>query len=457
MVSWEDYALTDLKFPEGFLWGAATAAYQIEGAWNEDGKGESIWDRFSHTPYNVEGEATGDVACDSYHRLEDDIGLLKRLGVKTYRFSIAWTRLLPQGVGQVNPKGFDYYDRLVDRLLESGIVPNATLYHWDLPQALQERGGWPNRDSVQWFSEYARVAFERLGDRVKLWATFNEPWCTAFLGYGNGRHAPGICDTTRAYQAVHHLLMAHGQAVQMYRQGADPGEIGIVLNINHFLPASTSQADVDACQRAYDEIVSLFLMPLYQGKYPEKLMDWIGAHRPTVQPGDMEVIRQPIDFLGINYYMTSQVAHDVDGTILKVRSSTLSEPGWGRTEMGWGVYPSGLTPALLDIYQKYQPVKIFVTENGTALIDTPDEDGNVADWGRIDFIRGHLRAAHAAIQAGVPLKGYYYWSLMDNFEWAWGYRPRFGIVRVDFASGKRTPKESARWYSEVIARNGFEA
>ena len=448
--------MTELKFPDGFLWGAATAAYQIEGAWNEDGKGESIWDRFSHTAYNVENGANGDIACDSYHHLDDDIGLMKALGLKTYRFSIAWTRLLPDGSGRVNPKGFDYYDRLVDRLLEAGIVPNATLYHWDFPQALMDKGGWPNRDSVQWFTEYARVAFERLGDRVKMWATFNEPWCVAFLGYGNGHHAPGIHDYTRAYQTVHHLLLAHGQTAQLYRQGGYPGEIGIVLNIGHYLPASSSQADADACRRAYEEAASLFLMPLFRGEYPQYLMDWIGSHRPVVMPGDMEAICQPLDFLGINYYTTHHISHSVEGSILKTSGPTISEPGWGRTEMGWGIYPSGLTAVLLDVHQKYQPAKLFVTENGTALIDTPDASDHVADWGRISFLREHLYAVYAAIQAGAPVKGYYYWSLMDNFEWAWGYRPRFGLVRVDFATGKRTPKESARWYSQTIARIGFD-
>jgi len=449
--------VTELIFPEGFLWGAATAAYQIEGAWNEDGKGESIWDHFTHAPYFTEVPANGDVACDSYHRLDEDLALLKTLGAKTYRFSLAWTRILPEGTGRVNPKGFEYYDRLVDGLLGAGIVPNCTLYHWDFPQALMARGGWANRDSLQWFTDYARLAFDRLGDRVKMWATFNEPWCTAFLGFGNGHHAPGICDYTRAYQVVHHLLLAHGQTVQLYRQGGYPGEIGIVLNIGHYIPASQSQADIDATWRAYEEAASLWLMPIYTGEYPSEFMEWIGYHRPVIQAGDMEAIHQPVDFLGINYYQTHLVSHSVNGGINKLESPTISESGYGRTEMGWGIYPSGLGAVLLDVHQKYQPAKMFVTENGTALIDTPDASGQVADWGRINYLRNHLRSVHTAIQAGAPVKGYYYWSLMDNFEWAWGYRPRFGLVRVDFDSLKRTPKESARWYGQAIAHNGFEA
>ena len=448
--------MQNATFPHGFLWGAATSAYQIEGAWDADGKGESIWDRFSHTPYKVRNGDTGDVACDHYHRMPQDVALMKELGLQSYRFSISWPRVLPAGSGQgpVNPKGLDFYDRLVDELLAAGILPHATLYHWDLPQALQDLGGWPNRDCVDWFVEYARIMFDRLGDRVAFWSTHNEPWVIAFLGYATGMLAPGICDYSQAYQAVHHLLLSHGKTVQLFRQGGYQGKIGIVLNLSQFVPASDTEADRAACQRAYEETVSLFLEPIFYGRYPTALFDWIGPHRPHVRAGDMATIRQPVDFVGVNYYMTHAVAHEVGGTLLKTTSKMVSAPGWGRTEMGWGVNPPGLTAVLLDIKEKYGNPPMLVTENGCALQDTPDENGFVNDRGRVNFVREHLLAVHQAIQAGADVRGYYVWSLMDNFEWAEGYRPRFGIVRVDYATGERTPKHSAHWYRQVIAANG---
>ena len=442
-----------LQFPEGFLWGVATSAYQIEGAWNEDGKGESIWDHFVHRPYNVLNGDTGDVACDHYHHMPEDVALMKELGIKTYRFSIAWPRVLPQGRGAVNSRGLDFYDHLVDNLLAAGIVPNATLNHWDYPQALQELGGWPNRDSADWFADYARVVFDRLGDRVAFWATHNEPWVIAFIGYAWGVLAPGICDYSQAYQAIHHLLLAHGKTVQLFRQGGYKGQIGIVLNLGHFEPASDSDADRAACQRAYEENVALFMDPLFKGCYPQMLMDWIGPHAPRTQSGDMAVISQPIDFLGVNYYTTNAISFSPRG-LLKADSATVSTPGWGRTEMDWGINPPGLAALLLHIKEKYGNPEMYVTENGCALKDAPDEHGFVADWGRVNFLRDHFRAAHEAIQAGANLRGYYVWSLMDNFEWAMGFGPRFGILRVNYDTGARTPKQSARWYSQVIAQNG---
>lgn len=445
--------MSQRKFPDGFLWGAATAAYQIEGAWNEDGKGESIWDRFSHTPFNVANGDTGDVACDHYHRMPDDVALMRELGLKTYRFSIAWTRVLPEGRGPVNERGLDFYDRLVDALLAAGISPNATLNHWDFPQALQEAGGWPNRDSVGWFADYARVVFDRLGDRVARWSTHNEPFVIAFLGYAFGAHAPGICDYSRAYQTVHHLLLSHGQAVQLFRQGGYRGEIGIVLNLGHHLPASESEADRAACRRFYEQNASLFLDPLFRGEYPPQLMAWIGPHAPRVEAGDLALIRQPLDFLGVNYYTTDEVAHAPEGGLLKARLAQVSGPGWGQTEMGWGINPPGLTAVLLDLKENYGNPEMYVTENGCALADAPDADGFVADAGRVNYLRAHLLAVHDAIQAGANVRGYYVWSLLDNFEWARGYGPRFGVVRVEYETGRRIPKQSARWYSEVIAGN----
>lgn len=442
------------QFPDGFLWGVATSAYQIEGAWNEDGKGESIWDRFVHRPYNVLNGDTGDVACDHYHRMPEDVTMMKELGLQAYRFSISWPRVLPEGRGAVNEKGLDFYDRLVDNLLAAGILPNVTLNHWDYPQALMEAGGWPKRDSVDWFVDYARLIFDRLGDRVKMWATHNEPWVVAFLGYATGVHAPGICDYSRAYQAAHHLLLAHGKTVQLFRQGGYQGQIGIVLNLHGFEPASDSEADRATCQRAYEENVALFMEPLFKGRYPEYLFDWIGSHQPQVQAGDLDIISHPIDFLGINHYMSHPVSHDISGSLLKARLGFVFAPGWGETEMGWGINPPGLRGVLLDVKEKYGNPKMYITENGCALNDIPDETGFVADWGRVNYLRAHLSAAYEAIDAGANLQGYFAWSLMDNFEWAMGYMPRFGMVRVDYETGQRTPKQSALWYHEVINRNG---
>lgn len=441
------------QFPDDFLWGAATSSYQIEGAWDADGKGENVWDRFSHKPYRVMNGDTGDVACDHYHWMPEDVAIMRELGLQSYRFSVSWARVLPEGRGAVNEKGLDFYDRLVDELLAADIKPNATLNHWDFPQAMQDAGGWPHRDSADWFAEYAQVMFERLGDRVDYWATHNEPWVVAFVGYAMGRMAPGLNDYSKAFQSVHHLLLAHGRAVQIYRQGGYPGKIGIVLNMGHIQPASDSEADRDAARRVYESFVPLFLGPIYEGRYPERLFDWIGPQAPDVQEGDMELIHRPIDWVGINYYHTQSVRHNVHAGGVNAEVHTVSEPAWGRTVMDWGIAPGGLKHVLLDVDEKYGSPALFVTENGTALEDTPDETGYVYDTGRANFIRGHLLAVHDAIQAGADVRGYYVWSFLDNFEWAWGYGPRFGIVRVNFDTLARTPKHSALWYRDVIAQN----
>ena len=444
-----------LEFPQGFLWGAATAAYQIEGGWNSDGKGENIWDNFSHTPGRIERGETGDQACGHYEAMPQDVAMMKELGLRSYRFSISWARVLPEGRGRVNNAGLDFYDRLVDQLLAAGIIPNATLYHWDLPQALQELGGWSRRESVDWFVEYAGHVFDRLGDRVKIWATHNEPWVVAFNGYGTGVHAPGIGDYSQAYQAVHHLLLSHGKTVQLYRQGGYSGEIGIVLNLSHYLPASSSTDDVAACRRLEQQLEELFLQPLFQGEYPAELITWIGSQQPKIQTGDMAAIRQSLDYVGVNYYHSGKVSHDVRGGMLKARVEPYSAPGWGFTDMGWGINPDGFTRELERVHRMSGGLKIYVTENGTALPDEVNVASQVLDWGRIRYLRAHLQAAHAAHQSGVNLRGYYVWSLMDNFEWAHGYRPRFGIVYVDFDTGERIPKLSARWYRQVIEQNGI--
>lgn len=447
--------MPEIHFPAGFIWGAATSAYQIEGAWNADGKGESVWDRFCHSTWRVDGNDHGDVACDHYHRYAEDVALLKNLGVHSYRFSTAWTRVLPEGRGRVNPAGLGFYDRLVDALLEAGIQPNLTLNHWDLPQALQEMGGWNNRECVNWFTDYARVMLDALGDRVRMWSTHNEPWVAAFLGYQSAGMAPGIADSSQAYQAAHHLLLSHGRTVQLFRQGGYPGEIGIVLNVSHSQPASDRPADVAAFQRSYESGLALFAQPLFHGTYPQMLMDWLGAMAPRVEPGDMETIHTPIDFLGLNYYFSTAISYDTHGGLLKARQDHITMPMWGHTEMGWGVYWEGLHQLLLHFKEQYCNPRMFITENGCAALDKPDADGFVQDDERIDYIRHHLKAAHEAIEAGVRLDGYYVWSLLDNFEWWDGYRPRFGIIRVDYDSLRRTPKASYNWYREVIARNGL--
>jgi len=447
--------LTQLIFPDGFLWGAATSAYQIEGAWNVDGKGESVWDRFCRQPYRIANGDTGDVACDHYHRMADDIALMADLGLPSYSFSISWPRVLPGGRGQVNQKGLDFYQRLVDTVLEAGIQPKVTLNHWNHPQALEEAGGWPCRDSVNWFIDYVRLVFDTLGDRVRLWATHNEPWVVSILGYGQGLHAPGLCDYSKAYQAAHHLLVSHGEVVQLFRQGGYPGEIGIVLNLPWNLPATETETDRAACQRVYLENARLFLDPLFRGTYPAALFEWIGPHQPQILSSDLDKISQPIDFLGVNYYHTFLVSHAVDGGLLKAKLFPYSAPGWGETEMGWGINPEGLRDVLLDVKENYGNPRTIIAENGCALPDRPDSNGRVDDWGRIAFLREHLRAAHEAVTDGVNLVGYYAWSWMDNFEWAMGYGPRFGLVRVDYDTGKRVPKQSAYWYSEMIRRNGI--
>ncbi len=448
--------MTQMTFPNDFIWGAATASYQIEGAWNEDGKGESIWDHFSHQPYRILNGDTGDIACDHYHKMSQDVKLMKDLGLKSYRFSISWPRILPEGIGKVETRGLDFYDRLVDQLLEGGIKPMATLNHWDFPQALQIKGGWPNRDSVNWFTDYAQVVFERLGDRIPLWATHNEPFVVTIMGYGYGAFAPGIASFPEALQATHNLHMAHGQTVKLYRQMGLKGQIGIVLNLATFKPKTNLPEDVAAAGRMEDFLNNLYLDPIFTGHYPEDLMRWVGKSRPEIREGDMDTIRQPIDFLGVNYYFSQIVSYSPHG-YLKVQSEPNIDPGWGMTEKGWGICPSELEQLLIHLQRKYNNPPIFITENGTALGEPADNTGYVNDQGRINYLQAHFQSAYHAIQQGVDLRGYYVWSLMDNFEWAEGYDLRFGLVYVDFEDPqrKRTPKASFHWYRDVIKMNGF--
>ncbi len=446
--------MTQLHFPDGFLWGAATAAYQIEGAWDEDGKGESIWDRFSHQPFRILNGDAGDIACDHYHHMPEDVAMMKNLGLKAYRFSISWPRVLPQGIGQVNPPGLAFYDRLVDELLEAGIVPMATLNHWDFPQPLQDLGGWPNRDSINWFTAYAQVVFDKLADRIPYWATHNEPMVVAFSGYGFGSFAPGIADFSEAMKTVHHLHLAHGNAVNLYRQLGYDGQIGIVLNLATFIPETDDSADIAAAKRMEDLINGLFLDPILKRDYPADFMDWIGVMAPPIQPDDMAVIAQPIDFLGVNYYFSQYVKYSPH-SLFKFEAKPNIDPGWGATEKGWGICPSQLTALLRHLKTNYDSPPIYITENGTSLDEPADETGFVSDQGRINYLRAHFKAAHDAIQEGVDLRGYFVWSLMDNFEWAEGYSLRFGLIHIDFENPqrKRTPKESFAWYQKVIENN----
>jgi beta-glucosidase len=450
-------------FPQHFLWGAATASYQIEGAWNEDGRGESIWDRFSRTPGKIQDNSSGDVACDHYHRWREDIALMKELGLQAYRFSIAWPRILPQGRGQVNQAGLDFYSRLVDCLLENDITPFATLYHWDLPQALETAGGWPARATAEAFVEYADIVSRQLGDRVKHWITHNEPWCTTFLGYQTGTKAPGIKSWPAALAASHHVMLSHGWAVPVLRQNSPGAEVGITLNLIPAVAASPSAADVDAARRQDGYINRWFLDPLYGRHYPEDMLDdyadagYLPAEGPSfIQAGDMEAIAAPTDLLGINYYNRNIVRSHQIPESENLPRTVIGAPQDEWTDMGWEIYPEGLYEALKRVHVEYQPCSIYVTENGASYDDSPNGDQRIHDHRRLQYLRDHFVSAQRAIGEGVPLKGYFVWSLLDNFEWELGYKQRFGIVWVDYETQQRLPKDSALWYKQVIAANSVD-
>ncbi|WP_437594573.1 GH1 family beta-glucosidase [Sorangium sp. So ce1000] len=456
--------MPSLRFPDNFVWGTATSSYQIEGATNEDGRSESIWDRFAKTPGQIVDGTNGDIACDHYHRWPEDIALMKSLGMMAYRFSIAWPRILPNGRGAVNQKGLDFYSRLVDGLLEAGIEPYATLFHWDLPQVLQDEvGGWQHRSTADAFVEFADVVSRKLGDRVKKWITHNEPWCTAFLSYEKGIHAPGMRDFSKALTVSHHLLLSHGLAVPVVRKNSPGAEVGITLNMNYAMPASPSAADYDAC-RHYDGYFNRwFLDPLYGRRYPaDMIADYIAlGYLPpegltVCKPGDLDIIATQCDFLGLNYYsravLRSSKVPEEQNLPRTVHIAPLSE----QTEMNWEVYPEGLRRLLLRLHVEYGVPKLYVTENGAAYSTGPDKDGRIADERRLEFLRDHFVAARRAMDAGAPLAGYFVWSLMDNYEWDRGYSQRFGIVWVDYETQRRTPKDSALWYKGVIAANAVD-
>ncbi|MFF3286624.1 GH1 family beta-glucosidase [Streptomyces sp. NPDC003023] len=454
---------TTLRFPTGFRWGTATAAYQIEGAAAEDGRTPSIWDTFSRIPGKVRNGDTGDIAADHYHRMSDDVALMRRLGVTDYRFSIAWPRVQPTGRGPAVQKGLDFYRRLADELREAGIRPVATLYHWDLPQELEDAGGWPQRETARRFGEYASIMADALGDRVATWTTLNEPWCAAFLGYGSGEHAPGRTSALASLRAAHHFNLAHGWAAQALRAGLPlSAEVSLTLNLHAVRAHSDSAADLDAARRIDAVGNRIFLDPVFRGRLPEDLVrdtaqvtDW-----SFVMNGDLDVASTRIDSLGINYYSP---------TVVAAQSGPASPSPWAgaeqhvkflpapgpRTAMDWPVDADGLHELLIRLRDDLPGVPLVITENGAAYDDYADPSGEVKDPERVAYLHAHLSAVHRAIADGADVRGYFLWSLLDNFEWAYGYSKRFGVVHVDFATQRRTFKDSARWYAEVIARGGL--
>lgn len=445
----------DVLFPTDFRWGAATAAYQIEGAHAEGGRGPSIWDTFSHTPGRTANGDTGDVACDHYHLYPQDIGLMRDLGLDSYRFSISWPRIFPTGSGSPNQEGLDFYRRLISELRDAGIEPFVTLYHWDLPQALQDRGGWANRDTVGRFGEYAHTLATRLGEGVHNWITHNEPSVVTYLGHLLGTHAPGARSLRTAIQVSHHLLLSHAEGMDALRAEARPGDqVGITLVVAPVEPAGDSQADADAA-RLWDGLVNRwFLDPIFHGRYPEDMVEHYGENGPDIQPGDMERIATPVDFLGVNYYNRMVVRHDPASS--PVQAALVQPTGRTYTAMGSEVYPEGLYQILTRVRDDYSPGAIYITENGAAYEDAV-VDGNVPDQPRQQYIHEHLLQVHRAIEEGVPLRGYFIWSLLDNFEWTYGYGKRFGLIYVDYPTQQRIIKQSGRWYAEVTRENGVES
>jgi len=440
------------EFPKGFLWGAATSAYQVEGSPLADGAGPSIWQRFAHTPGMMKNGDTGDVACDHYRRYREDVALMKDLGLKAYRFSVSWSRVLPEGTGRVNKAGLGFYERLVDALLEAGIQPVPTLYHWDLPAALDDRGGWLNRDIANWFADYGRVMFKALDDRVKMWSTLNEPWVVTDGGYLHGALAPGHRNLYETPIASHNLLRSHAMAVQAYR-AEGRNRIGLVVNIEPKYSASRAARDVAATARSDAYMNRQYLDPVYKGAYPGEMRDVFGEAWPQWPVGDFTLLTEPFDFLGVNYYTRNVMKHDAKAYPL--RASRVKQKGASYTQTDWEVYPKGFTDTLVWVKERYGNPPVYITENGAAFPDPAKVRGKaLADPRRVDYFRKHIGAVRDAMDAGCDIRGYFAWSLLDNLEWSLGFSKRFGIVHVDFATQKRTPKDSARFYSQVIATNG---
>ncbi len=457
---------TALHFPDDFAWGLATASYQIEGAVNEDGRGPSIWDTFTHTPGHVVNGDTGDVACDHYHRYREDVALIRDLTASVYRFSLSWPRFQADGRGELNPAGVAFYDRLIDELLDAGIRPWITLYHWDLPQALEDAGGWPERATAYRFAEYAAAVHARFADRVADWTTLNEPWCSAFLGYASGHHAPGRQEPAAAVRAAHHLMLGHGLAVEAMRSSRPDLRYGITLNLYPTDPATDHPADVDAARQVDGVSNRIFLDPILRGHYPDDVLADLDpiTGREHIQPGDEKQIGLPLDVLGVNYYSRHVVRARPEGVpgdanlawvgADRVESVSTGRP---RTAADWEIDPPGLYDILTRISREYETPPLYITENGAAFDDVIAPDGAVHDQQRIEFLDQHFRQARRAIADGVDLRGYFVWSLMDNFEWAWGYDRRFGIVYVDYDTQRRLMKDSARWYASVAATNTLAA
>ena len=438
--------MSGFDFPSDFVWGAATSAYQIEGAVDVDGRGQSVWDTFCKRPGAVLNGDSGAVACDFYHRYPQDIELMRTLGIDAFRFSIAWPRVLPEGRGRVNQAGLDFYDRFVDELLAAGIRPFATLYHWDLPQALEDAGGWPVRATAEAFVEYVELVAARLGDRVDNWTTHNEPFCTSWLGYGIGIHAPGRTDLADSAAAAHHVLLSHGLAVQALRRDCPDAEIGIVLDSWPVHPASDDPRDVAAASVADGFRNRIFFDPVLRGSYPEDVLERLGPAAPPVLDGDLAIISAPLDFLGVNNYSRSIVRAGEDGEPIE-----LPAPAGPTTSMGWEVYPDAIYEVLTRLHGEYDTPPIYVTENGAAFADVRAADGSVDDPERIVYLAGYVDAVARAMAEGVPVRGYFVWSLLDNFEWSYGYTQRFGLIYVDFETLERVPKSSFEWYRGLAA------
>jgi beta-glucosidase len=453
---------TEKQLPKDFIWGAATAAYQIEGAWNQDGKGESVWDRFAHTPGRIKGNDNGDVACDSYHRFAEDVSLLKELNLKSYRYSLAWPRIQPDGSGVANQKGLDYYKRLTDAVLAAGMRPMVTLYHWDLPQKLEDRGGWPNRDTALRFADYAAIVADALGDRVNNWAIFNEPKTFTGVGYWQGHHAPGRSDPLAFLRATHTVNLAQGMGFRALKSVNHRAHIGSAFDVAPMFPATQSYADIAAAERWHKFQNLWFVHTALHGRYPEGVLP---AHLQDdllgMQPGDDAIMRAPLDFIGLNYYAPWVVqdapqGNGVPGLNTQGQWATMlgAHP---KTDIGWDIYPQGFYDILVRMARETGNLPIEITENGASFNTGPDAQGKTYDASRIDYLRGHLQAMARAIHDGVPVRAFHYWSLLDNFEWAEGYSQRFGIVHVDFANGqKRTIKDSGYWYAKVAATNRIE-
>lgn len=437
----------NLAFPSNFVWGASTAAYQIEGAWNEDGRGESIWDRFCHTPGRIKDGSTGDTACDHYHRYREDVALMKELGLKAYRFSVSWPRVLPRGKEEVNRPGLKFYDDLVDELLEAGIEPWVCLYHWDLPQALQDHGGWTNRDIISHFASYAELMARELGDRVRSWVVLNEPACIAILGHLQGIHAPGIRDFNAFLRASHNLQLAQGRAIQILRDIGSDFRVGTVLNLTPVHPMTCDEKDMEAARRLDELWNRWYLDPLLLGEYPPLAKKFLNP-----QKGDMDLIHQTPDFLGVNYYTRQVVAHDPANPLTAARLIPKSS---FITETGWEVYPGGMLEILTRLKMEYGDIVLYITENGAAFDDRVRRDGEIQDDDRIDFLRDHVIPAYRAIKEGIKLRGYFVWTIWDNFEWAEGYTKFFGLVHVDRRTLERVPKKSFHWYKRLILENGL--